>query len=202
MNLKHTIKRVLREEVKSKYGRPNEMSPKFIYKFLNSHFADAEHKITPKSRFYGNLREDICVSGIEELSAIFYFDNNKFSSGFLSVSKGLIKTISELFYVRPSFIMSTIQDWYEDTLLPKFEQKVGETGLYITDESTHKPEQCIPEPKLPEGITNEEMIEFIRKNTAYSMNDIINKLETGERDLEDFYLDIVDTVEHKKRLGF
>jgi hypothetical protein len=32
--------------------------------------------------------------------------------------------------------------------------------------------------------------------------EIIDKIKTGERDLEDFYLDIVDTVERKKQLGF
>ncbi len=59
-----------------------------------------------------------------------------------------------------------------------------------------------PEPTKPEGITDEEMINFIDKNTAYRRQEIIDKIESGERDLEDFYLDIVDTVERKKRLGF
>ena len=62
--------------------------------------------------------------------------------------------------------------------------------------------ECIPEPTKPEGITDEEMINFIDKNTAYRRQEIIKKIESGERDLEDFYLDIVDTVERKKRLGF
>jgi hypothetical protein len=46
------------------------------------------------------------------------------------------------------------------------------------------------------------MIEFIYKNTAYTHQDVINKIQSGERELEDFYLDIVDTVNRKKQLGF
>ncbi len=42
------------------------------------------------------------------------------------------------------------------------------------------------------------MLEFIVDNTAYRRDEVINKIESGERDLEDFYLDIVDTVENKK----
>jgi hypothetical protein len=42
------------------------------------------------------------------------------------------------------------------------------------------------------------MIDFIDKNTLYKRQQIIDKIESGERDLEDFYLDIVDTVERRK----
>jgi len=46
------------------------------------------------------------------------------------------------------------------------------------------------------------MIDFIYNNTAYRKEEVIDKIESGERDLEDFYLDIVDTVKRKKILGF
>jgi len=46
------------------------------------------------------------------------------------------------------------------------------------------------------------MIDFIDKNTGYRRQEIIDKIESGERDLEDFYLDIVDTVKRKEILGF
>ena len=88
-------------------------------------------------------------------------------------------------------------------MIPKFEQIVGESGLYInlidTVERTH---DCIPEPTKPEGITDDEMVDFIVNNTLYRRPEVIEKIESGERDLEDFYLDIVDTVNRKKIYGF
>ena len=87
--------------------------------------------------------------------------------------------------------------WY-----PKFEQIVGESGLYIniidTSEGTH---DCVPEAVKPEGITDEEMIDFIVKNTLHRRPDVIKKIESGQRNLEDFYLDIVDVVNSRKITG-
>jgi hypothetical protein len=96
-----------------------------------------------------------------------------------------------------------IEEWYEDTMVPKFEEIVGETGFYINNiDSSDKDHECIPEPVKPEGITDEEMIDFIANNTAYRREEVVKKIESGERDLEDFYLDIIDTVKRKEQLGF
>jgi hypothetical protein len=65
-----------------------------------------------------------------------------------------------------------------------------------------KEHPCRQEPVKPEGITDEEMIDYIVNNTLYYKDDVINKIESGERDLDDFYLDIVDTVKRKEQLGF
>jgi hypothetical protein len=43
------------------------------------------------------------------------------------------------------------------------------------------------------------MIEFIVINTLYRRDEVINQIETGERDLEDFYLNIVNIVKNKVR---
>jgi hypothetical protein len=88
-------------------------------------------------------------------------------------------------------------------MVPKFEEITGESGLSIDDiDVWDKEHPCRTEPVKPEGITDEEMIDFINNNTAYRREEIIDKLESGERDLEDFYLDIVDTVKRKEELGF
>jgi hypothetical protein len=46
------------------------------------------------------------------------------------------------------------------------------------------------------------MIDFIDKNTGYRRQEIIDKIKSGERDLEDFYLDIADMVKRKEITGF
>ena len=88
-------------------------------------------------------------------------------------------------------------------MVPKFEEITGELGLSINEVDVwDKEHDCIPEPVKPEGITDEEMIDFINNNTAYRREEIIDKLESGERDLEDFYLDIAGIQDRKRILGF
>ena len=174
-----------------------------ITKYLNQYIEGGQRKITNKSRNYGNLREDWCVDGVESITAIYYFEDGNFSGGHLIVSENLIKTIQSLFTVKESFVLHVIEEWYEDIMIPKFEQITGETGLYIDDiDTSDRDHECIPEPIKPEGITDEEMIDFIYNNTAYRKEEVIDKIESGERDLEDFYLDIMDIVKRKEITGF
>jgi hypothetical protein len=161
---------------------------------------DGNRKIGKKSRNYGNLREDWCVNGKELITAIYYFEEDKFEGGTLLVSKNLVEKIMKTFNTRKNFVMSIIEEWYEDLMVPKFEQIVGETGFYFDDVDTFdKDHDCIPESVKPENISDEEMIDFIVINTLYRRDEVINQIETGERDLEDFYLDIVDNVKRSER---
>ena len=175
---------------------------KAINQYLNEYISEGKRKIGIKSRNYGNLREDWCVNDVESITAIYYFDDDRFDGGTLLISKSLIKDIISMFTIKKSFAIYVVEDWYEKTMIPKFESIVGESGLSINEVDISEDNACIPEPTKPEGITDEDMINFIDKNTAYRRQEIIDKIESGERDLEDFYLDIVDTVERKKRLGF
>jgi hypothetical protein len=170
---------------------------------MNEYIGKGERKIAKKSRNYGNLREDWCINGKETISAVYYFENGEFEKGSLSISKKIIKSLSNLLSIRRSYVIHVIEEWYDDTMVPKFEKISGESGLSIDDVDVwDKEHPCITEPVKPEGITDEEMIDFIYNNTAYRKEEIINKIESGERDLEDFYLDIVDTVKRKEQLGF
>ncbi len=174
-----------------------------IEKYLNQYISKGERKIGKKSRNYGNLREDWCVDGVETITAVYYFENDKFNSGHLIVSQNIINTIQSIFSVKESFIIHVFEEWYEETMIPKFEKIVGESGLYIDDiGTTERDHECIPEPVKPEGITDDEMIDFIDKNTLYKRQEIISKIESGERDLEDFYLDILGIVKQKEITGF
>lgn len=197
------MKYIITEEQYNRFIKSSPVLQNAISKYLNQYIEGGQRKIGKKSRNYGNLREDWCVDGVESITAIYYFDNGNFNEGTLIVSKNLIKTIQSLFTVKESFVLHVIEEWYEDTMVPKFEEIVGETGFYINNiDSSDKDHECIPEPVKPEGITDEEMIDFISNNTAYHREEVVKKIESGERDLEDFYLDIVDTVKRKEQLGF
>ena len=199
--MRDIIKKVLKEEdERRRYIKSTDSLRKVITLFLDDYIEDGDRKIGKKSRNYGNLREDWCVNGKEVIIAIYYYEDGKFYSGSLMISWTLVEKIMKIFNTRKNFVMNIIEEWYEDVMIPKFEQIVGETGFYFDDVDTfNNDHDCIPEPVKPENITDEEMLEFIVDNTAYRRDEVINKIESGERDLEDFYLDIVDTVENKKR---
>jgi len=179
-----------------------EVLVRAINERLNEIISKGTRKIGKKSRNYGNLREEWCIGGFELINAYYDFDGDKFVRGTLHISKSLIEDIENNFSDDEPFVLWIIKNWYEKTMIPKFESIVGESGLRIKKVDIMRGDECIPEPIKPKGISDEEMINFINKNTLYNRQQIINKIESGERDLEDFYLDIVDTVERKKRLGF
>jgi len=172
-----------------------------IKNYLNKYISRGQRKIGIKSRNYGNLREDWCLNGKEIITAIYFFENEEPTEGSLLVSKTLIDELQSIFTVRKSYAIQIIEEWYDETMVPEFEKIIGESGLHITDIDEVKEHDCIPEPTKPEGITDEEMIDFIDKNTLYKRQEIIDMVNSGERDLEDFYLDIVDTVNRKNQLG-
>jgi hypothetical protein len=182
-------------------GNPNLMLE--IIKYLNKYILKGKRKIGKKSRNYGNLKEDWCIDGKEVLTAYYYFEDGAPDNGVLVVSEKLIKTIMSFFSVRSSYVVHIIEEWYNEVMVSKFEGIIGESGLILDSvEISTSDHDCIPEAVKPEDITDEEMISFIDKNTLYKRQQILDMIKSGERDLEDFYLDIVDTVENKKRLGF
>ena len=197
------MKFLITEEQYKKLNRSSQGITNAIIKYMNGYIDKGERKITNKSRNYGNLREDWCINGKETISAFYYFEEGKFERGSLSISKKIIENLSNLLSIRRSYLTHVIEEWYDTTMVPKFEEIIGESGLSIEDVDVwDKDHECMPEAVKPEGITDEEMIDFIYNNTAYRREEIIDKIESGERDLNDFYLDIVDTVERKKRYGF
>ena len=186
----------------NQYNRLNKSSQRItnaIIKYMNEYIDKGERKIAKKSRNYGNLREDWCINGKETIVAIYYFDKGKFENGHLIVSGNIVENFSKLLSIRRSYVLHVIEEWYDDTMVPKFEEITGESGLSIDEiDASDDEHNCIPEPVKPEGITDEEMIDFIYKNTAYRKEEIIDKIKSGERDLEDFYLDIMGIVTRKE----
>jgi hypothetical protein len=196
------MKIIITEEQFNRFNRSSPALQNGIIKYLNQYLEKGTRKITPKSRGYGNLFEDWCIDGKEGITATYYFHDGEFFNGNLMVSKEIIDTISKIFSVRTSYILHVIEEWYEDTMVPKFEKMVGESGLSIGEIYVMSTtDDCVPEPTKPEGVTDEEMIDFIDKNTAYRRQEIIDKIESGEEDLEDFYLHIVDIVNRKRIQG-
>ena len=197
------MKIIITEEQFNRFNRSSPALQNGINKYLNQYMENGQRTIGQKSRNYGNFREEWCIDGKNTISAYYDFDEGKFNKGSLSVSENLVETISKLFSVKQSYVLHVIEEWYEDRMIPKFERLTNESGLFIdTIYTSDKDHNCVPEPTKPEDITDEEMIDFIVNNTLYSRPEVLYNIESGVRDLEDFYLDIVDTVNRKKITGF
>jgi len=198
------MKFILTESQLNRLNKSSQGITNTIIKYMDKYISNGERKITKKSRNYGNLREDWCINGKETISAFYYFEKGEFEKGSLSISKKIVESLSNLLSIRRSYVVHVIEEWYDDTMVPKFEEITGESGLSIDDIDVwgDKEHACIAEPVKPEGITDEEMIDYITDNTLYTKDEVIEKIDSGERELEDFYLDIVDTVKRKKELGF
>ena len=197
------MKYIITEEQYRKLNRSSQSISNAIIKYINQYIENGKRKVTPKARNFGNLREDWCVDGKETITAIYFFNNGKFDQGDLFVSRNLVNTLSEFLSIRKTYVLHVILEWYDETMVPKFEQIVGESGLSIENiDTSDRDYECIPEPVKPEGITDEEMINYIVKNTLYTKEDVIERIESGEESLEDFFLQIVHNQDQKRITGF
>ena len=200
----HNMKIIITENQYNRLNKSSQGITNAIIKYMNEYIDKGERKITKKSRNYGNLREDWCISGKETMVAIYYFDEGKFEKGYLVISKNIVENLSNLLSIRRSYVLHIIEEWYDDTMVPKFEQITGESGLSIDEIDTlDKKNDCIPEPVKPEGITDEEMIDYIVNHTLYGKDELIKRIESGqEEDLDDFFLQILDSQNRRKITGF
>ena len=197
------MKYIITEEQYRKLNRSSQSISNAIVKYINQYIDGGKRKVTPKSRNYGNLREDWCVDGKEVITAIYYFKDGRFGQGYLMISKSFVDVLTTALSLRKSYVLHVILEWYDEIMVPKFEQIVGESGLSIEDIDTSDREyECTPEPEKPEGITYEEMIDYIVKNTLYDKEDLIRRIESGDENLDDLYLHIVDIQDRERILRF
>lgn len=193
---------IITEEQFKKLNRNSQAITNAIIKYMNEYISNGERKIAPKSRNYGNLREEWCIDGKNTVDAFYYFEDGDFAKGSLSISKNIVDNLRNLLSIRRSYVLHVIEEWYDDVMVPKFEEIVGKSGLSIDEiDVWDKENDCIPEPVKPEGITDEEMIDYIANNTAYSRKEVVNRIESGKEDLDDMFLHITDIQNRKKITG-
>ena len=206
------MKYIISEAQYNKLFKGNQTLESAIVQYLNNMMKGATRKVTPKSRNYGNLREDWCKDGKEIISVHYYFgemdeDDNEISKNFyegqLFINENVVNTIAKLFNVRKKFILNVIAEWYDENHTQKFAKEVNEPNLHIDDaEVLEKEYPCSAEITIPEDISDEEMIDFIVNNTLYTRQQVMNIIENGERDLRDFYLEILENNDRREKLGF
>ena len=183
---------IITEEQFNRFNRSSSALQNGIIKYLNLLFENGKRTFRTKNNNLGNLSEDWCIDGVNSVTAIYYFQDGEFESGHLIVSKVIIDNMTKLFSIKKSYALHIIEEWYDEVMVPKFEELMNESGLDIDDVGVvEKANRCKDEPVRPEGITDDEMIDYIVAHTLFKRQDVIRQLEGG-RDLDVFYFDVKD----------
>jgi hypothetical protein len=181
---------IITEEQFNRFNKSSDALQKGIIKYLNLLIRDGKRTFRTKNNNYGNLSENWCIDGLNLISANYYFENRKFESGHLSVSTRIVDNIRNVFSVKKSYALHVIEEWYDEVMVPKFEELVNESGLSVDVIEVFKDERrCSPEFVKPEGITDDEMIDYIVANTLFKREDVIKQIEDGV-DLDVLYFGI------------
>ena len=197
------MKIILTESQFTKLNRSTQTISSAIVKYMDEYISKGKRKITSKTRNYGNLREDWCVDEKETITAVYFFDEGKFRNGHLFISKSIVESLATLLSIRKTYVLHVILEWYDETMVPKFENIVEEYGLQIDEiDTSEKTHVCIPESEKPEGITDEEMIDYIVDHTLYTKLEVLHKIKSGEENLDDLFLQIMGIQNRKKITGF
>lgn len=183
---------IITEEQFNRFNKSSQAIQNGIAKYLNLLFSEGERTFSTKNNNYGNLSENWCINGNTAFTAIYYFENGNMVKGSLIVLKDVVDQIRNIFSIKQSYALHVIEEWYEDVMVPKFEELVNEKGLGIDEISVspNKERPCKPKFVRPDDLTDDEMIDYIVKNTLFKREDVLRQIEDG-RDLDVMYADIL-----------
>jgi len=201
MNLRETIRKVLREEISEAYYKPTEKIDNLINGWLDELFLGS-------TMYYDKLyeyRHDFvwCNNGLEIAHIIMYLDNNenvyrdkrpaterKFKKGDLMIPKSIIDDLTLFVPIRRNYLKYKIEEWFEDNLFQGINEKLSRNDMHI-DEIIEHPKNaqvCVPPVEKPEDVTQDEMIEFVYNTTAYRKDELIQRAKEEPGWIENLYL--------------
>ena len=214
--MKETIRRIFNEEVTKKYSKPTEKVDKLVYGWLDDYF-DGSQMYKKESWKYYSFHFEFCKNGreIAELNVRFEDKSPNFGPKdkrptnersvdevWLYIYPDMIDEILTYIPIRKNYLLYLIEEWFEDTKLDEIQREFNRNDLsldYIfVSESKKKGELCVPPVPKPEGITDQEMKDLIKKNTLYSYKDMDKHEEEEPGWIEDTYMGILQNQEHKR----
>ena len=155
MNLKESIRKILREEVK--YIKPDEKVNQTLLKMVNTVFSGIEMYRKKVSESRHDFR--FCKDGERIALIVIYFDvdediwddvrptnERSFTTGILMVPKSLTNHILSFIPVRRNYLRHFIEEWFEDKYMGEIQKIMGMDGFSIDEliESTYPIEPCSP----------------------------------------------------------
>jgi hypothetical protein len=120
------------------------------------------------------------------------FDNSE-----LWIPKDVMDNLQTDIPVRRNYLRYVIEEWFEDTMIEKIQSELGRNDISINSFSEHpeKSQVCVPPVSKPEGVTDDEMIDLIVKNTLWKASDLIKKEKETPGYIDKLYVDKLRDLE-------
>ena len=200
--MKNLIKKILLQEVEKKYPKPTPNVEKLIYNWLNDYFDGAQMYQIKDHDF--SYTFEWCNGGMEIAQVVVDFDHDHdawndnrkinerdFESGEFWIPKDIMNNLQTDIPVRRNYLKYVVEEWFEDTLLEKIQNGLGRNDISINSFSEHpeKSQVCVPPISKPEEVTDDEMIDFIVKNTLFRRDELEKRIVDEREWLEKLYTD-------------
>jgi hypothetical protein len=204
--MKQLIRKILKEEINKKFSKPNEKLDSLVYNWLDNYFEGSQIYKEEYWKYYG-FTYNFCKNGREIADLRIEFDDRSPDWGPSDkrpTSERSVKEVMLYIYpimvnelvtdipIRKNYLLYLIEEWFEDTKLDEIQQGFNRNDLsldYVSVfESRNKGEICVPPIQKPEGITMQEMMDYIRKTTLFSYKDMEEYEEDAPGWIEKTYL--------------
>jgi hypothetical protein len=205
--LKEHIREVLQEEVNRKFLKPNEKTEKLILDRLNKIFSDMNMYYTKSYK----TRHDIefCKNGKKMMDLALFFEETddrrptserKFIESSLFIPKEFVNDILNYIPIRKNYLIYLIEEWFEDNFLDDVINQMGRDDISIDElKFTDRVDVCVPPiTEKPEGVTQDDMIDYVMKNTLFKRKDLLKYEDKEPGYIEDMYLKKLRNTEIKR----
>jgi hypothetical protein len=212
--MRNLIKLILEDEVNRKYAKPSPKVEQLVYRWLDNYF-DGSQMYYNKS---WETRHDFewCNNGKEIMDVVLFFKDDEsvfddkrkteerdFDSGELSIPKNILNDLASDIPVKVSYLKYVIEEWFDDTYLGEIQKKMGRNDIYISEFNIdQRIRTCVPPVTKPEGVTDDEMIDFIVKNTLWNANDLIKREEENPGYINKLYLEKLRGADRERLRGY
>ena len=204
--MKNLIRKILKEEINKKFSKPNEKLDSLVYNWLDNYFEGSQIYKNESWKYY-SFQFEFCKDGREIADLRVVFDDkspdwgprDKRPTSERSVEEVMLYIypimVNELVTdipIRKNYLLYLIEEWFEDTKLDEIQQGFNRNDLsldYVTVfQSNNKGDICVPPPTKPEGVTMQDMMDYIKKTTLYSYKDMEEHEEDEPGWIENLYL--------------
>jgi len=173
------------EQIRSKYTKPTPKIEKVVYNILNKYVEGSNVYLI--KHYESRYDLEWCKNGkiIMELALFFHIDESvwddsrkmmerTFVSGTLFIPKGKFKETLNILSLRGTYLTHLMLQWFEDTQLDEVNKVVGRDDIDVDEISVDQEMNsvCVPPPTKPEGITKDEMIDYIIPNTLFKKDEL------------------------------
>ena len=204
--IRETIKNILIQEVNKKYSKPTEKLDKVVYEWLDNYF-EGSQIYKHESWKHWSFRFEFCKNGREIADLHVDFDDKSpdwgprdkrptsersFNKAWLYIYPVMINELLTDIPIRKNYLLYLIEEWFEDTKLNEIQQGFNRSDMSLeyvyVSETKKKGELCVPPVSKPEDVTMQEMMDYIKKTTLFSYEDMEKNEEEEPGWIEELYL--------------